>query len=65
MNEKKKHVYNSSGMALPALKQVIGDIPHPDGDAQRPQQVRPFGMDQPTAEIKSTLNKLIGHIQEK
>lgn len=65
MNEKKKQTYNSSVMALPALKLVIGDIPHPDGDAQRPQQqVRPFGADLPGAEAKNTLNKLIGHIQE-
>lgn len=64
MNEKKKQTYNSSVGALPALKLVIGDIPHPDGDAQRPQQVRPFGADLPGAETKSTLNKLIGHIQE-
>lgn len=64
MNEKKKQTYNSSVMALPALKLVIGDVPNPDGEAQRPQ-VRPFGADQPSCETKSTLHKLIGHIQEK
>ncbi len=64
MNEKKKQTYNSSTLALPALKQVIGDVPNPDGDVQR-KQVRPFGADQPPVETKSTLNKLIGHIQEK
>lgn len=63
MNEKKKQTYNSSVMALPALKQVIGDVPNPDGEVLR--QVRPFGADQPPVETKSTLTKLIGHIQEK
>ena len=63
MNEKKKHTYNSSILALPPLKQVLGDIPNPDGEALR--QVRPFGADQPSVETKSTLHKLIGHIQEK
>ena len=66
MTEKKTHADKSSVAATPALKHVIGDIPSPDVDAQRPQQqVRPFGADRPSAETKSTLNKLIGHIQEK
>ena len=66
MTEKKKHADQSSVAATPALKHVMGDIPNPDGDVQHPQQqVRPFGTDMPSAETKSTLNKLIGHIQEK
>lgn len=64
MNEKKKQTYNSSIAALPALKQVLGDVPNPDGEEQR-QQVRPFGADQSPIDAKNTLNKLIGHIQEK
>lgn len=62
MNEKKKQTYNSSALALPALKLVIGDVPNPDGETR---QVRPFGADKPNAETQNTLNKLIGHIQEK
>ena len=66
MTEKKTHTNKSSAAATPALKHVMGDIPSPDGDAQHSQQqVRPFGTDMPSAETKNTLNKLIGHIQEK
>lgn len=62
MNEKKKHTYNSSVLALPPLQFVLGDVPHPDGEARR--KLRPFGADKLDAETKSTLKKLIGHIEE-
>ena len=61
MNEK-KHTYNSSTLALPPLKMVLGDVPNPEGDGRRP--FRPFGKDKADAEAKGTLKKLIGHIQE-
>jgi hypothetical protein len=61
MNEK-KHTYNSSIMALPPLKVVLGDVPNPEGEGRHP--VRPFGMDKPEVETKGTLQKLIGRIQE-
>jgi hypothetical protein len=62
MSEKKKHTYNSSVLALPPLQFVMGDIPNPDGEEQR--KVRPFGANKLDAETKSTLKKLIGHIEE-
>ena len=62
MAEKKKHTYNSSVMALPPLKFVIGDVPAPDVESRRP--FRPFGADRPEAETKGTIHKLIGHIRE-
>jgi hypothetical protein len=61
MNEK-KHTYNSSVMALPPLKVVLGDVPNPEGERRHP--FRPFGEDKPEVETKGTLQKLIGRIQE-
>ena len=63
MNEK-KHTYNSSVMALPPLKVVLGDVPNPEGEGRRLANMRPFGADKPEAETKGTIHKLIGHIQE-
>lgn len=63
MSEKKKHTYNSSVLALPPLKVVLGDIPNPDGEELR--KLRPFGADRSEVETKGTLTRLIGHIQEK
>jgi hypothetical protein len=62
MNEK-KHTYNSSILALPPLKLVLGDVPNPEGEG-RLSNMRPYGADRPEAETKGTLQKLIGHIQE-
>ena len=62
MNEKKKHVYNSSVLALPPLQFVLGDIPNPDGEERR--KLRPFGANKFDVETKNTLKKLIGHIEE-
>lgn len=64
MNEK-KHTYNSSILALPSLKLVLGDVPNPEGEGRRLASMRPYGADKPEAETKGTLQKLIGHIQEK
>jgi len=61
VNEK-KHIYNSSILALPPLKLVLGDVPNPDGDGRGP--FRPFGTDKSEAEAKNALQKLIGHIEE-
>jgi hypothetical protein len=64
MNEK-KHTYNSSTLALPPLKIVLGDVPNPEGEGRRSlSAMRPYGADKPEAETKGTLHKLIGHIQE-
>ena len=62
MSEKKKHTYNSSVLALPPLQFVLGDVPHPDGEVAR-RTLRPFGAGKLDAETKSTLKKLIGHIE--
>lgn len=62
MSERKKHTYNSSVLALPPLQVVLGDVPHPDGEVRR--TFRPFGANKLEAETKSTLKKLIGHIEE-
>lgn len=64
MNEK-KHTYNSSVLALPPLKIVLGDVPNPEGEGRHLSNMRPYGADKPEAETKGTLHKLIGHIQEK
>ena len=63
MNEK-KHTYNSSVLALPPLKVLLGDVPNPEGEGGRLASMRPYGADRPKAETQSTLQKLIGHIQE-
>ena len=68
MTEKKKHTYNSSVMALPPLKVVIGDVPTPDVESRHTLpgmlSFRPFGADRPEVETKDTIHKLIGHIQK-
>ena len=60
MNEK-KHTYNSSVLALPPLKLVLGDVPSPDGEGRSP--FPPFGAGK-ELEAKNALQKLIGHIEE-
>jgi hypothetical protein len=64
----KKHTYNSSVLALPSLKVVLGDVPNPEGESRHAQantaRFRPFGAEKLEAETRSTLQKLIGHIQE-
>ncbi len=61
MNEKKQ-VYQSTSMALPPLKMVLGELPEPDPNSGT-HPFRPFGMDKSEYEAKGTLNKIIGRLQ--
>ena len=63
MNEKKR-TYGSSTLGLPPLKMVLGEVPHPDGEARRPFHPFPFSTEKPDVETASTVKKLIGFIQE-
>ncbi|MBC8097205.1 MAG: hypothetical protein H7Y43_15475 [Akkermansiaceae bacterium] len=65
MNEKKKQTYNASIAAMPALKQVMGDIPSPDGEPRQAAPLRTSGADRLELQTRSALNKLFGHFQEK
>ena len=62
MSEKKKHTYNSSVLALPPLKLVMGDVPDPDGEESRP--IRPFVKNKLDHETRKTLRRLIGRIEQ-
>jgi hypothetical protein len=62
MSDKKKRQYESNVIGLPPLKMVLGNVPEPDpGEGRRP--FRSFASEQPE-EARSTLSKLIGHLQE-
>ncbi len=63
MSDKKKRQYESKVIGLPPLTMVLGGVPEPDpGQEQRPFRV--FANEQPE-QARHTLNKLIGHLQEK
>lgn len=63
MSEKNKRQYESTVIGLPPLKMVLGAVPEPDpGDGH--QAFRHFASEKPE-EARTTLNKLIGHLQEK
>jgi hypothetical protein len=62
MSEKNKRQYESNVIGLPSLTMVIGNVPEPDpGDEKRPFRV--FTAEKPE-QARTTLNKLIGHLQE-
>lgn len=62
MSDKTKRKYESNVIGLPPLTMVLGSVPEPDpGEGRRP--FRAFGSEKPE-EVRSTLSKLIGHLQE-
>ncbi|MDX9992967.1 MAG: hypothetical protein RBS68_13085 [Anaerolineales bacterium] len=62
MSDKNKRQYESNVIGLPPLKMVLGSIPEPDpGEGRRP--FRAFASEKPE-DVRSTLSKLIGHLQE-
>lgn len=62
MSDKTKRKYEANVIGLPPLKMVLGNVPEPDpGDGRRP--FRLFG-DAKDEEVRSTLTKLIGHLQD-
>jgi hypothetical protein len=62
MSDKNKRQYESNVIGLPPLKMVLGSIPEPDpGESRRP--FRAFASERPE-DVRNTLSKLIGHLQE-
>jgi hypothetical protein len=62
MSDKTKRQYEANVIGLPPLKMVLGSVPEPDpGEERRPFRV--FASEKPE-EARSTLTKLIGHLQE-
>jgi hypothetical protein len=62
MSDKTKRKYESNIIGLPPLTMVLGSVPEPDpGESRRPFRV--FASEKPD-EARSTLTKLIGHLQE-
>ncbi|MCG2784415.1 MAG: hypothetical protein L6461_04850 [Anaerolineae bacterium] len=62
MSDKNKRQFESNVIGLPPLKMVLGSVPEPDpGEGRRP--FREFASEKPE-EARSTLAKLIGHLQE-
>ena len=62
MSEKNKRQYESNVIGLPPLKMVLGAVPDPDpGDGRRPFRVFPG---ETPEEARSTLTRLIGHLQD-
>jgi hypothetical protein len=60
MAEKKKRVYESSVMALPPLRLVLGDVPSPD-----PEKRRAGTNLRPGREMETPVKKLIAHLKEE
>ncbi len=59
MTEKKKQTYQSTTLALPPLKMVLGNVPEPDPNEQGVKGSKSGG------DTRSVVEKLITHIKEK
>jgi hypothetical protein len=58
----KKRIYESSVMALPPLRLVLGDVPSPEPDG-KPRARKTT--DKPGREMEAPVKKLIAHLKDE